>query len=452
MEDMKKSIFAILFLFLPLVSHASFTKDLYYGVRGDAEVQALQEFLADQGHYTGAATGNFFSLTLSAVKKFQIANNISPASGYFGPKTRAKVNQILETAGISADAVKDQDNVPVNAPIVAPKTTNDVVAALANQIVLLQQQLAALQKNQDALQQQNQSLQVIQQQQAAQTQTLQQIQQNTTPIPTSAPAPEPAPMPDLHVFDVLPGSPQCKIKQDGKLQCGQAVKVVYRTGKDISSLKNPQGIIISATSSSLEFNGNQQTSYWDLSQNSVTFYTTVSQNGTYSITFSGNSASYAYNLVVNLDYIKNAYCKHSENSGVLLGNGAFCESKDVAWLDMTPRVARITDPNELKFFGINGINYFGALRLAGVPTLPSNPSYPVSFIVNGKDYAGQAQNGIQLSPIFQASNNAITLLYDQQYAKPGNYEIVVKGLNFFGDKDRELQFSGLPIMYSISVK
>lgn len=199
MNYYEKSIIIALLLF-PFFSYASFTKDLYYGVRGDAEVQALQEFLADQGQYTGAASGNFFSLTLSAVKKFQIANNISPASGYFGPKTRAKANQILETAGVSTDSVKNEDNAPVSAPVVAPKTANDVVASLASQIVLLQQQLATLQKNQDALQQQNQSLQAIQQQQAAQTQqitqqtqTLQQIQTNTTPPPLPPPAPEPSP-------------------------------------------------------------------------------------------------------------------------------------------------------------------------------------------------------------------------------------------------------------------
>ena len=198
---MRNLYIALLFLLLPLISHASFSKDLYYGVRGDAEVQALQEFLTDQGHYSGTATGNFFSLTLSAVKKFQIANGILPASGYFGPKTRAKANQILETAGISADSVKDEDNTQVSVLVVAPKTKDDIVASLASQIALLQQQLATLQKNQDALQQQNQSLQVIQQQQATQTQqitqqtqTLQQIQANTTPH-ASQPAlvPEPSP-------------------------------------------------------------------------------------------------------------------------------------------------------------------------------------------------------------------------------------------------------------------
>jgi hypothetical protein len=36
-ENMKKSIIAAVFLLLPFFSSASFSKDLYYGVRGDAE-------------------------------------------------------------------------------------------------------------------------------------------------------------------------------------------------------------------------------------------------------------------------------------------------------------------------------------------------------------------------------------------------------------------------------
>jgi|GEM_PF-4361522 len=451
---MKKFIIISLFLF-PFFSYAQFSKDLYYGVRGDAEVQALQEFLADQGHYTGAASGNFFSLTLSAVKKFQVANNISPTSGYFGPKTRAKANQILEVAGVSADSVKNEDNAPVSASVVVPKTANDIVASLASQIALLQQQLATLQKNQDALQQQNQSLQTIQQQQAAQTQqiaqqtkTLQQIQTNTTsPAPT--PVTAPVIMPDLHIFDVRPSGNNCKIKQDGKLQCQTSLEVVYKVGKSMSSLDNPKGVSITATSPLFDSGKSSQTTYFNNSQNVAIFYIpSVSQNGTYLITFSAEGASYDYNFVVNLDPIKNEYCRYTE-SGVLYGNGAFCESKDIAWLDMTPRVRKITDEKELRQFGINGINYFGLLRLAGVSTLPFNYPYPVSFTVNGKDYTNAEQ--ISLSPFFIASQNAIILKYDQQYTKPGNYEVAIKSLNFFGDKDREIQFSGLPITYSIVV-
>lgn len=111
MNNMKKFIIISLLLF-PFFSHASFTKDLYYGVRGDAEVQALQEFLADQGHYTGTATGNFFSLTLSAVKKFQIANNILPVSGYVGSKTRAKINDLSASSAKTKPVVIQGEPTP----------------------------------------------------------------------------------------------------------------------------------------------------------------------------------------------------------------------------------------------------------------------------------------------------------------------------------------------------
>lgn len=40
-------------------------------------------------------TGNYGGITRQAVKRFQIMNNIEPALGYFGPKTRKKLNKIL---------------------------------------------------------------------------------------------------------------------------------------------------------------------------------------------------------------------------------------------------------------------------------------------------------------------------------------------------------------------
>ena len=74
---------------------ASFEKDLYYGMLGNSQVKELQEFLTDQGLYSGPITGNFFSLTLSAVKKFQTAKSISPQFGYFGPLSRRKANAAI---------------------------------------------------------------------------------------------------------------------------------------------------------------------------------------------------------------------------------------------------------------------------------------------------------------------------------------------------------------------
>ncbi len=74
----------------------NFTRDLTVGSTGD-DVKALQQFLNGHGAQIAASgagsPGNestyFGSLTKAALAKFQAANGIAPAAGYFGPKTRA---------------------------------------------------------------------------------------------------------------------------------------------------------------------------------------------------------------------------------------------------------------------------------------------------------------------------------------------------------------------------
>ncbi len=69
-------------------SSMSFTHNLTVGSKGN-EVTALQNVLASKGYLKAAARGYFGSLTKAAVVAWQIAAGISPASGYFGPKSRA---------------------------------------------------------------------------------------------------------------------------------------------------------------------------------------------------------------------------------------------------------------------------------------------------------------------------------------------------------------------------
>lgn len=79
-----------------MMSH-TFTADLTIGSTG-ADVTALQQFLVSKGFLTmpaGVAMGYFGSLTQSALAAFQVSQGISPASGYFGPITRASVNQMV---------------------------------------------------------------------------------------------------------------------------------------------------------------------------------------------------------------------------------------------------------------------------------------------------------------------------------------------------------------------
>ncbi|MES2214139.1 MAG: peptidoglycan-binding protein [Patescibacteria group bacterium] len=69
----------------------TFTRDLTVGSKG-ADVTALQNWLIGKGYSIPAgATGYFGAQTRSAVAAWQAAAGISPAAGYFGPKSRASV-------------------------------------------------------------------------------------------------------------------------------------------------------------------------------------------------------------------------------------------------------------------------------------------------------------------------------------------------------------------------
>jgi peptidoglycan hydrolase-like protein with peptidoglycan-binding domain len=81
----------------------TFSRDLEVGVT-HAEVRTLQQFLNTRG-FTVAAVGQgsrgnestyFGARTKAALSAFQKANGITPAVGYFGPKTRAVVMQMSQ--------------------------------------------------------------------------------------------------------------------------------------------------------------------------------------------------------------------------------------------------------------------------------------------------------------------------------------------------------------------
>lgn len=72
-------------------SCASFTRDLTIGSTG-ADVTALQNLLISKGFTIAAgATGYFGGQTQAALAQYQASVGITPAAGYFGPITRAKV-------------------------------------------------------------------------------------------------------------------------------------------------------------------------------------------------------------------------------------------------------------------------------------------------------------------------------------------------------------------------
>ncbi len=80
--------------------------NLSLGMRDSAEVRCLQEFLRAQGpeiYPEGLITGNFLSLTQAAVIRFQEQHadeilkpfGLEKGTGYVGPATRDKINQVL---------------------------------------------------------------------------------------------------------------------------------------------------------------------------------------------------------------------------------------------------------------------------------------------------------------------------------------------------------------------
>ncbi len=73
----------------PSTSSCTFTRDLTLGSKGD-DVTCLQNALISNGYAIAAgATGYFGAQTQAAVMAWQKAAGVSPAAGYFGPKSRA---------------------------------------------------------------------------------------------------------------------------------------------------------------------------------------------------------------------------------------------------------------------------------------------------------------------------------------------------------------------------
>src|SRR3989338_5136970 len=74
-----------------MTSSCTFTRSLTVGSRG-ADVKCLQGVLKAAGHLSIASTTDYFgAMTKAAVSKWQAAAGVTPASGFFGPLSRAKL-------------------------------------------------------------------------------------------------------------------------------------------------------------------------------------------------------------------------------------------------------------------------------------------------------------------------------------------------------------------------
>lgn len=136
---MKKLAFGLVLLALPLFASAqvvTFDTNLSYGSTG-SEVSALQEFLVDQ-HLLASqfVTGNFYSITLAAVKAFQTAESITPVSGYFGPISRETANSIVAMEAPQSEGNAATTTQPVN--LSQSTTTPSIPSYTPPQVIYVQ--------------------------------------------------------------------------------------------------------------------------------------------------------------------------------------------------------------------------------------------------------------------------------------------------------------------------
>ncbi len=90
---------ALMAQLVALMGSSSFARDLQVGSSGN-DVKSLQAYLNSHGYPVSASgpgsvgneTTKFGAATKAALIKFQKGNGISPASGAFGPKTRAYIS------------------------------------------------------------------------------------------------------------------------------------------------------------------------------------------------------------------------------------------------------------------------------------------------------------------------------------------------------------------------
>jgi hypothetical protein len=125
----QKLLSIVIFIFFVLaLSVSSVNAALYssfgFGTRGP-QVTELQQLLTKLGFYNGPVTGYFGNLTRRAVIKFQQTYGISPATGFVGPLTRGKLNQVVSIKPTSSSPLTSPSLPPQQSAV--PPSPNEVV-------------------------------------------------------------------------------------------------------------------------------------------------------------------------------------------------------------------------------------------------------------------------------------------------------------------------------------
>ena len=126
-QQLQDKITALRLKSIQTASVIPFTRNLKLGVSGN-DVKSLQEFLANiPGVYPEKITSGYFGrLTTEAVKRFQAKYQIQ-ATGFFGPLTRAKLNEFW-TRGTQMSNVAPPI---ISTPSLATSTSVSVVEKMA---------------------------------------------------------------------------------------------------------------------------------------------------------------------------------------------------------------------------------------------------------------------------------------------------------------------------------
>lgn len=122
------------------------TRDLQFGMVGD-DVLCLQKWLNSNGYpiaeagpgASGNETDEYKALTQAAVQRWQLASNISPANGMFGPKSRA-----VMAGGVASDSTPTPTVAGVSTNAGSIESLMAVVQSLLTKIADLEKRIAVL--------------------------------------------------------------------------------------------------------------------------------------------------------------------------------------------------------------------------------------------------------------------------------------------------------------------
>ncbi|MEI6553213.1 MAG: peptidoglycan-binding domain-containing protein [bacterium] len=116
---------------------AIITSDLHYGDRDSgisSNVSMLQDFLNSNGYLKAIPNGFFGKMTLSAVKRFQSDNGITP-TGVVGSFTRAKIQSIDCGGTTTTSSQTSTTQTAVATPTVSSSSNNGMSLSQANALV-----------------------------------------------------------------------------------------------------------------------------------------------------------------------------------------------------------------------------------------------------------------------------------------------------------------------------